>query len=335
MPTDTLTCDIAVLGGGNAALCAALTARETGADVIVVECAPKSFRGGNSRHTRNLRCMHGAPTDLLTDAYAEDEYYTDLLRVTGGETNERLARLAIRESAACPAWMQARGVRFQPPLRGTLHLGRTNAFFLGGGKALINSYYARAERLGIRILYDASVADLDLVDGTFHSAALTVGGAPVTLRARAVVVASGGFESNLEWLREAWGPAADNFIIRGTPFNTGVVLKRLLERGAKKIGDATQCHAVAIDARAPKFDGGIVTRLDCVSLGRSATPSGGGSSRSSPARSRTASWTRRRSAASCRRCSHRSSRRQSPSWLRSSNRIQASCSRPSPRSMPR
>ena len=81
------------------------------------------------------------------------------------------------------------------------------------------------------------------------------------------MLAAGGFESNLEWLKEIWGEAADNFLIRGTPYNTGTVLKLMLDAGAEPVGDPTQCHAVAIDARAPKFDGGIVTRLDCVSLG--------------------------------------------------------------------
>jgi tricarballylate dehydrogenase len=87
------------------------------------------------------------------------------------------------------------------------------------------------------------------------------------LRARAVVAACGGFESNLAWLKVAWGPPADNFLIRGTPYNMGRVLKALIARGARSIGDPTQGHCVAIDARSPKFDGGIVTRVDCVSLG--------------------------------------------------------------------
>jgi tricarballylate dehydrogenase len=89
----------------------------------------------------------------------------------------------------------------------------------------------------------------------------------VEVRAKALVAASGGFESNLEWLEEAWGPAARNFLIRGTPYNKGRVLKLLLENGARAVGDPKQCHAVAIDARAPKFDGGIVTRLDSLPLG--------------------------------------------------------------------
>lgn len=261
------TYDVAILGGGNAALCAAVSAREAGASVVVLESAPRHFRGGNSRHTRNLRCMHAAPTDLMTEAYSEEEYMTDLLRVTGGQTDEELARLVIRESAASPRLMQRFGVRLQPSLKGTLHLGRTNAFFVGGGKALMNSYYASAQRLGVEIFYDAEVVGLEVVDGEIRAISTLIGGQPATVRARCIVAAAGGFESNLEWLKEIWGDAADNFIIRGTPYNKGKVLKMILECGAEPVGDPTQCHAVAIDARSPKFDGGIVTRLDCISLG--------------------------------------------------------------------
>jgi tricarballylate dehydrogenase len=259
--------DVAVLGGGNAGLCAALAARQSGASVTVIERAPIAFRGGNSRHTRNLRSMHDRPTDLLVDAYTEDEFLADLMRVTKGRTNETLARRVVRDSAECPAWIRSFGARLQPPLKGTLHLDRTNVFFLGGGKALMNSYYAAAERWGVRVLYDADVVELDLEDGRFKSASVTRNGRPESIAARAVVLAAGGFESNLEWLKEIWGPAADNFIVRGTPYNTGTVLKKMLDHGAQPVGDPTQFHCVAIDARAPRFDGGIVTRLDSVSLG--------------------------------------------------------------------
>jgi tricarballylate dehydrogenase len=264
---NSVTSDVIVVGGGNAALCAALTAREAGVSVTVFEGAPRGYRGGNSRHTRNMRCMHEAPTDVLTDAYTEEEYFADLLRVTGGKTTEALARLVIRESPHANQWMKSQGVRFQPSLGGTLHLGRTNAFFLGGGKALMNTYYEAAQQRGIRVLYNAEVTDLTIHEGCFQRGTMHLDGQPAEFRAKTLVVAAGGFESNLEWLEEAWGPAARNFLIRGTPYNKGKLLRLLLAQGAEAVGDPKQCHAVAIDGRAPKFDGGIVTRLDCVPLG--------------------------------------------------------------------
>ncbi len=265
--SETLVTDVLVIGGGNAGLCAAITARDAGAHVLVFESSPHVFRGGNSRHTRNMRCMHDGPTPILTDAYTEQEYIADLLRVTKGRTDEELATIAVRASATLPAWLSSLGVRFQPSLRGTLHLGRTNAFFLGGGKALLNSQYAAAERRGVQVFYEAEVFALEIVDGQFRSARATVAGRQMVVQARAVVLAAGGFEANLEWLKEAWGPAAENFIVRGSPYNRGTILKMMLDAGAQAVGDAKQCHAVAVDARAPKFDGGIVTRLDCISLG--------------------------------------------------------------------
>jgi tricarballylate dehydrogenase len=163
--------------------------------------------------------------------------------------------------------MRRFGVRFQSSLRGTLHLGRTNAFFLGGGKALMNSYYAAAERMGIDVRYDAEVIGLDLAGGTFRAATVRTGDHTETIAAKSVVLAAGGFESNIEWLREAWGPAADNFIVRGTPYNRGTLLRLMLDAGAQSIGDPRACHAIAVDARAPRFDGGIVTRLDTIPFG--------------------------------------------------------------------
>ena len=259
--------DVLVIGGGNAALCAAITAREAGSSVLLLEAAPKPFRGGNSRHTRNLRCMHDAPIHMLTEAYPEEEYWQDLLKVTGGQTSEKLARKVIRGSVESLPWMIDHGVHFQPSLGGTLHLSRTNAFFLGGGKALLNAYYHAAERLGIDCVFEAEVKDLEILDGRFESATVAHGRSTYKVSAKTVVVACGGFQADIEWLKEAWGPPAENFIIRGTPYNRGGMLRVLMSKGVKSLGDPTQCHAVAIDARSPKYDGGIITRVDAVSLG--------------------------------------------------------------------
>lgn len=114
--TGTSVCDVIVIGGGNAGMSAALTARECGARVLVIEAAPENARGGNSRHVRNLRCMHDVPLGVLQDSYSESEYWQDLQQVTGGRTNEQLARLTIRESESCFRWMMQQGVRFQPAL---------------------------------------------------------------------------------------------------------------------------------------------------------------------------------------------------------------------------
>ncbi|HVJ53009.1 MAG TPA: FAD-dependent tricarballylate dehydrogenase TcuA [Aliidongia sp.] len=259
--------DVLVIGGGNAALCAAITARSAGASVLVLEGAPKFYRGGNTRHTRNMRCAHDAATETLTGPYTEDEFWDDLLRVTGGETDEALARMMIHQSKDMLTWITRQGVRFQPSLGGTLSLGRTNSFFLGGGRAMLNALYATAEAMGVEILYDAPVVDLDIDGDTFRSASVERHGTRIDVRATALVAAAGGFEANIEWLKTYWGEAADNFLIRGTPYNRGSILKLLLDRGVMEVGDPTQCHAVAIDARAPKFDGGIITRLDCVVFG--------------------------------------------------------------------
>src|SRR3979490_536705 len=259
--------DVLVIGGGNAALCAAISARRAGASVLVLEGAPKFYRGGNTRHTRNMRCAHAAATGILTGPYHEQEFWEDLLRVTGGQTDEELARFMIAESKEILNWVVEQGVRWQPSLGGTLSLGRTNSFFLGGGRAMLNALYLTAEQLGVEILYDAEVLDLEINDGMFLSADLKQGDGHVNVGASTPLAAAGGFEANIEWLREYWGEAADNFLIRGTPYNRGSILKMLLSKGVQEVGDPTQCHAVAIDARAPKFDGGIITRHDSVVFG--------------------------------------------------------------------
>ena len=262
--------DVLVIGGGNAALCAALMAAEAGASVLLLESAPFEWRGGNSVHTRNLRCMHDAPQDVLVDAYPEEEFWQDMLKVTGGITDEKLTRLAIRASSSCRDWMRSHGVRFQPSLPGALHTARTNAFFLGGGKALVNAYYRSAQKLGVQVRYEAPVDRIEVKDGRFVAA--HVGSERIT--AKTCVLAAGGLESNIEWMRELWGQnergewPVENFRIRGTRYNRGVLIRQLLEElGADPIGDPTQAHMVAIDARAPLYDGGISTRLDTVTLG--------------------------------------------------------------------
>jgi tricarballylate dehydrogenase len=222
------------------------------------------MRGGNSRHTRNIRCVHrGAPEET----YQPEEFLDDLVSVCGVPRNRELTEFVVRASEALPGWMSAHGASWQSPLAGTLHLGRTNRWFLGGGKALINSYYATAREFGVEIMYDACVENLLIDDYRFGGVAFQQNGIQQIVRGRAVVIAAGGFEANISWLKEHWGDAADNFCVRGTPHNDGKLLAILLANNAMPVGDPRGVHAVAVDARSPKYDGGIVTRLDAIPFG--------------------------------------------------------------------
>lgn len=259
--------DVVVIGGGNAGVVSALSARRTGASVLLVERAEREIRGGNSRHTRNLRCVHDGADGYCTGAYTREEMWRDLCDIGSGPNDEALASLTLTESRSAPGWMTAHGVRWQRPLTGTLHLGRTNRFFLGGGKALLNTYYRTAAAAGVRTVYGASVEDFTITGDSCTSIRIVAGGRDHDVAARAVVCASGGFEANVPWLSRYWGDAALNYHIRGPVHNDGTVLSRLLDAGAETVGEEKGFHAIAVDARSPKFDGGIATRLDCIPFG--------------------------------------------------------------------
>ena len=259
--------EVVVAGGGNAALCAAITAREKGAAVTLFESAPENMRGGNTRHTRNLRASHIGPLETLKESYSEDEFWRDILTVTHGNTDEKLTKLMIKQSGSLLSWLKQRDVHFQPALSGTLSLHRTNAFFLGGGKTLLNKLYSHAKKIGVKVIYDSEITSVSISNNRAHSIDVKTATDVKTYGIKHLIAASGGFQSNEEWMREAWGKKADNFLIRGTPYNKGTLLRALIDAGAQTVGDPTQCHAVAIDARAPKYDGGIVSRLDSVSFG--------------------------------------------------------------------
>jgi tricarballylate dehydrogenase len=241
-----------------------MSARHHVTRVLVLERAPFHVRGGNTRHTRNVRCVHSSADAFNTGSYLYDELWDDLCHIGNGPSNDELAALTVKESESVPEWMGEHGVLWQPPLSGTLHLGRTNRFFLGGGKALLNNYYRTASAMGITVSYDSCVEGFELDGDRVTALVVDVGGQRVSVRAKTVVCASGGFEANIEWLAKYWGDAAYNYLIRGPVYNDGKVLALLYEHGAMRAGEERGFHAVAVDARSPRFDGGIATRLDAI-----------------------------------------------------------------------
>jgi tricarballylate dehydrogenase len=258
--------EVLVIGGGNAALCAAMAAADHGARVTLIERAPLAERGGNSKYTRNIRVAH-ENMPAMSAAYETAELLDDLITVSGTDIDLDLARLAVDESTSVMKWMEDHGTRWQPAFKGSLQLDRTNRFFLGGGKALLNKYYGEATRRGVAIRYGECVESIDPTPAGPVVATVTTASGVTTLTAKAVVVASGGFESNKEWLGRYWGDAVHNFIIRGTRFNDGKVLAHLLDQGAMERGNPHSFHAVACDARSPSYDGGITTRIDSIPFG--------------------------------------------------------------------
>src|SRR5216684_3520912 len=269
--------DVIVVGGGNAAFCAALAAQENGARVLVLEAAPQEERGGNSRFTAGgMRVAYDGVDDLArlmpdltaeertnTDfgTYTQDQFYDDICRVTQYRTNPKLAETLVTRSLDTMLWMRSRGVRFAPiygrqafKVEGRFKFwGGLTVEAWGGGPGLVDSLYTIAQRAGIEIRYGSRVLDLIVDDNGVRGVAIRVGGRTTVIEARAVVLASGGFEANAEWRTRYLGPGWDLAKVRGTRFNTGDGIRMALEIGASPCGNWSGCHAVQWEMNAPEF----------------------------------------------------------------------------------
>jgi len=268
---------VIVVGAGNAALCAALAAAESGAKVTVLERAPEAEAGGNSRFTAGaFRCVYDGADDLralmpdLTDAealsadfgtYTEAQFFDDMGRVTEYRTDPELCELLVTRSRPTMRWMQGQGVRFMPIWgRQAYRIGGRFKFWggltveaWGGGPGLVETLYALARAAGIEIAFGAHVTALLADDDGVHGVRMRQGGRTSELRAKAVVLACGGFESNPEWRTRYLGPGWDLAKVRGTRFNTGEGIRMALDIGAAPYGNWSGCHAVGWDRNAPEF----------------------------------------------------------------------------------
>jgi len=264
---------VVVVGGGNAALCAAIAARERGADVLLLERAPFEQRGGNSRFTAGgMRVAYDGVADLRalmpdlsetelarTDfgAYPREQFYDDMGRVTQYRTDPNLAAKLIDESLATLHWMAGHGVRFLPMYgRQSFERDGKARFWggltveaWGGGPGLVDGLTAIAERLGVALRYWARAQALEFADGRVKG--VRVGGE--TVAADAVVLACGGFEANAAWRTRYLGAGWELAKVRGTRFNTGDGIRMALNVGAASRGHWSGCHAVAWDQHAPDF----------------------------------------------------------------------------------
>jgi len=269
--------DVLVVGAGNAAMCAALAARESGADVLVLEAAPMEERGGNSTYTAGAMRFAYASVDEyrevvpdLTESdlrdvdfgsYGEERFFDDMGRLCDYRSDPDLTEILVKRSRATLVWMRSKGIRFQPSLgRQAFKVdgkfkfwGGVSCEVSGGGPGLVEALHQAAEREGVRVRYETRMVGLVRQGGRVAGVEVEGPAGPEVLRARAVVLACGGFESNAEMRARYLGPNWDLAKVRGTRFNMGEGLRSALEAGALPCGHWSSAHAVAWDLNAPEF----------------------------------------------------------------------------------
>jgi len=268
---------VIVVGAGNAALCAALAARERGADVVVLERAERELRGGNTAFTAGaMRVSYNGVDDLrrlmpdLTDEqiaetdfgkYTTADFLEDIARVTEYRADPELASILVEQSYPTLLWMRDKGVRFVPiygrqafKVNGKFTFwGGLTVEVSGGGPGLIEALTKAAEREGIAIEYNARAISLLHDDDGVHGVVVRQNGRTREERGDAVILACGGFQANTEWRTRYLGPSWDLAKVRGTKYNTGDGHRMALEIGASPVGNWSGCHAVGWDLNAPEF----------------------------------------------------------------------------------
>ena len=272
--------DIIVVGAGNAALCAALSAAENGAGVVVLERAPEDESGGNSRFTAGaMRCVYDGVDDLralmpdLSDAevsrtdfgaYTEAQFFDDMGRVTEYRCDPELVEILVKRSRRTMLWMKANGVRFQPiwgrqafKVDGRFTFwGGLTVEAVGGGPGLVDSLTNACVKKGVRICYGARATALlsdEAAAGAVSGVRVRAAGETREVHSKSVVLAAGGFEANPEWRARYLGPGWDLARVRGSQFNTGDGIQMALDIGAAAYGHWSGCHAVGWDRNAPEF----------------------------------------------------------------------------------
>ena len=271
------TVDVLVVGAGNAALCAAISAAEAGASVLVLERSPEDARGGNSAYTGGaFRVAYEGAEDIyrlvpdLSDeeraksdfgTYPKSQFFDELVEMSGLRADADLVEILVNRSFDTLQWMRTQGVRFIPIHgRQSFVVDGKNKFWggltvevSGGGAGLVESLFTRAQRMGIQVAYDHKMTELIVENGKVCGVVVMHKGQQLQLRAGAVILAAGGFHANAEWRARYLGVNWDLAKVRGSRYNTGLAIQAALDQGARAAGHWSGCHSVFYDANAPEF----------------------------------------------------------------------------------
>jgi tricarballylate dehydrogenase len=269
--------DVVVIGAGNAAMSAAIAARENGADVLVLEKAPEAEKGGNSAYTHgSVRFSYNGVDDLLElmpdlspediansdfGSYTEEEFYDDMCRLTEYRTDPELASILTGQSFEAMKWLKSHRVRFVPIYgRQAFKIDGKFKFWggmivetVGGGRGLVETLHEEASRMGVKVLFNAMATDLIHDDDGVHGVRFRLSGKTGLVRAKAVILASGGFHANTEMRTRYLGPKWDLAKARGSRYNTGDGIQMALDIGAMPYGNWSGAHAVGGDRYLPEF----------------------------------------------------------------------------------
>jgi len=279
--------DVIVVGSGNAALCAAITAKDQGCDVLVIEKAQPDLAGGNSKYTAGaMRFVYNGNDDLLPlladpadprlpdtefGAYTAEKFGADLLSFNDGRPLSGEQQTLIAESYPALRWLASHGVRFEPIYSRQSFQKDGKHVFWGGltmeakheGVGLVDAELQAFLGLGGEIRYDCAADDLVVRDGRVVGVRTISGaGEAGQLRAGAVVLACGGFEANAALRTRYIGAGWDQAKVRGTPHNTGKGLEMALSLGARQHGLYGGCHATPMDLHMPDYGNLGIPHLD-------------------------------------------------------------------------
>jgi tricarballylate dehydrogenase len=267
--------DVIVVGAGNAALCAAISAQEQGSRVLVLEKGPIEKRGGNSFFTDGAIRVGYNNFDAITNVidldeetynkidmpeYSAQDFYNDIMRVSQNQSKPELIKQLVTQSLPTIEWMKSHGVDFELNYANQSFEKEGRIQFWGGlpiktvdkGIGLMRSLFNRCEKLGIDVWYEAAAMKIITENNEVTALEVKTKEGTRKIACQSVVLACGSFEADKKKRAEALGEEWNAALIRGTEFNTGDGIDMAVEVGAQKFGQYDGCHAIGTDANAPR-----------------------------------------------------------------------------------